>query len=200
VTGEEEDTDVGFPGTDHHIAERELPMRIAMGTLALLAIVGGWIQIPKVTHGLESFLEPTFADSLHQAGPSDGLVYFGMILGAAVGVAGIAIAYKLWVLSPEIPGRLQTRFAPVHRLFVNKWYFDELIDAVVVRPFAWFGRWARHTFERLIIDGAFVGGTTSAVRASSAAVRAFQSGFLRSYAAILLLGAIAVVFYFLLNS
>ena len=47
VTGEEEDTDVGFPGPEHHIAEHELPMRIAMGVLALGAIVAGWLQVPK---------------------------------------------------------------------------------------------------------------------------------------------------------
>ena len=78
-----------------------------MGVLAVLAIVGGWIQIPHVTDGLDKFLEPTFADStLHLAQPSNGLLWFGMVLGTVLGLAGIAIAYKLWVLSPEIPGRL----------------------------------------------------------------------------------------------
>ena len=63
MTGEEEDTDVGFPGPGHFIAEREWPMKIAMGTLALLAIVGGVIQIPGVDDGVTKFLAPTFADS-----------------------------------------------------------------------------------------------------------------------------------------
>src|SRR5262249_13421993 len=49
-TGEVEDTDVGFPGPLHWIAEQALPMRVAMGTLALLSIVGGWIQIPHIDH------------------------------------------------------------------------------------------------------------------------------------------------------
>ena len=47
-TGEEEDTDVGFPGAEHHIAEREWPMRVAMAVLGFLAIFGGLIQIPGV--------------------------------------------------------------------------------------------------------------------------------------------------------
>ena len=46
MTGEEEDTDVGFPGPGHFIAERELPMKIAMGALAVLAVIGGVVQIP----------------------------------------------------------------------------------------------------------------------------------------------------------
>src|ERR687893_272359 len=49
MTGEVEDTDVGFPGPEHHIAERAGPMKVAMGTLAVLAIIGGFLQIPHVT-------------------------------------------------------------------------------------------------------------------------------------------------------
>ena len=63
ATGEVEDTDVGFPGPEHHIAERAAPMKVAMGALAVLAIVGGFLQIPGVTSELHHFLEPTFADS-----------------------------------------------------------------------------------------------------------------------------------------
>ena len=67
-------------------------------------------------------------------------------------------------------------FAALHRFFSNKWYFDEAIDFLVVRPFAWFGRFGRNTFERVVISGLFMGGTTASVRAGSAAVRAVQSG------------------------
>ena len=63
MTGEEEDTDVGFPGPGHYIAEREPPMRVAMGILAMLALVGGAIQIPGVDSGITRFLSTTFADS-----------------------------------------------------------------------------------------------------------------------------------------
>src|SRR5215213_7666163 len=63
ATGEVEDTDVGFPGPEHHIAEREGSMKVAMAPLALLAIVAGALGIPGVTDTLEHFLEPTFEDS-----------------------------------------------------------------------------------------------------------------------------------------
>src|SRR3954447_472605 len=63
ATGEPEDTDVGFPGPEHHIAEWEWPMKMAMGALAILALVGGVVGIPYVSDALEKFLEPTFADS-----------------------------------------------------------------------------------------------------------------------------------------
>src|SRR5581483_8375657 len=63
MTGEEEDTDVGFPGPGHFIAEREMPMRLAMGTLAVLAVIGGALQIPGIDDAVFNFLKPTFADS-----------------------------------------------------------------------------------------------------------------------------------------
>ena len=69
-----------------------------------------------------------------------------------------------------------------------------------MRPFSAAGRFARDTFEPRVIDETIVGGTTGLVRAGSAAVRAAQSGFVRYYAALLVLGVTGVGFYFLLQS
>jgi NADH-quinone oxidoreductase subunit L len=198
--GEIEDTDVGFPGPEHNIAEQALPMKAAMGALAVLATLGGLIQVPGVDSAVEKFLEPTFADSTLHLEPTDALTAFGLVLGTVLGVTGIFIAYRVWVVHPGTSARLQERFAVLHRLFVNKWYFDEIIDLVVVRPWAWLGRFGQQTFERVIINGVFVGGTTGIVKAGSAAARALQNGFLRAYAALLVLGIVAVAFYFLIQS
>jgi NADH-quinone oxidoreductase subunit L len=201
ATGEIEDTEVGFPGPEHHIAERELSMKFAMSALAVLATVGGFLQIPKVTHVIDHFLEPTFEDStLYARDPSGGLIAFGLVLGAAVGVAGIAVAYFIWVKNPQIATRVRERFDPLYKLFVNKWYFDELITMLVVRPAQWFGQWAQQTFERVFVNGLLVGGTTGVVRAGSSAVRAAQTGFLRYYALLIVVGMVVLAFYFLLNA
>jgi NADH-quinone oxidoreductase subunit L len=200
ATGEIEDTDVGFPGEEHHIAERAGEMKAAMAALAVLATIGGVVEIPFVTHWLESFLDPTFAASQLDLEPSNLLTVFGFVLGAVLGLAGIYVAYVVWVARPGTSARLLERFRPVHALFVHKWYFDELIDALVVRPFAWFGRFGQQTFERVVVDGVFVGGTTGIVKAGSAAARALQSGFLRAYAALLVVGLVGVALYFLLQS
>ncbi|MGH2919664.1 MAG: NADH-quinone oxidoreductase subunit L [Solirubrobacteraceae bacterium] len=201
ATGEVEDTDVGFPGPEHHIAEREPTMKIAMGVLALLAIIGGYLQIPKLTHVIDHFLEPTFEDSaLYHREVSDGLLAFGLLAGAIIAIAGIAVAYYIWVLHPEIAVRFRERFAPIHTFLVNKWYFDELIELLVVRPAQWFGAWAQQTFERVVVNGLLVGGSTGIVRAGSSAVRAAQTGFLRYYAALIVVGIVVMAFYFLLAS
>jgi NADH-quinone oxidoreductase subunit L len=201
ANGEVEDTDVGFPGPAHAIAERAIPMRIAMGVLALGATGIGLIQIPKVDYVIDDFLRPSFATSpLYEPHTKNGLLIFGLVLGTAIGLLGIAIAYRVWVQRPGTATAVRSRVPALYELFLNKWYFDELIDLAVVRPAAAAGGFARNTFERLVVDDTIVGGTTGIVRASSAAVRAAQSGFLRYYAALLLLGVTGVGFYFLLQS
>ena len=137
---------------------------------------------------------------LYERHPSDGLIAFGLVLGAAVGLAGIALAYFIWVKNPQIAVAVRERLSPLHKLFVNKWYFDELIDALVVRPAQWFGAWAQQTFERVVVNGLLVGGTTGVVRAGSSAVRAAQTGFLRYYALLIVVGMVVLTLYFLMNS
>ena len=201
ATGEIEDTDVGFPGPEHHIAERAPAMRVAMGVLAIGATIGGVVLIPKTTTWLDTFLEPTFAGGASVHHPSDGLIFFGLALGAALGLLGIWIAYTIWGReNGERAAALRARVPALHRFFVNKWYFDEAIDFLVVRPWGWFGRFGQQTFERIFVNGTLVGGTSGIIRAGSAAVRALQSGFLRVYAALFIVGLGAVILYFLLQS
>jgi NADH-quinone oxidoreductase subunit L len=201
ANGEEEDTDVGFPGPNHPIAERALPMRIAMGMLAVGAIGAGLVQIPKVDFVIDDFLRPSFAGSaLYEPHTKNGLLVFGLGLGTVLALLGIALAHRIWVDKPGLSTTIRERFHPAYELFVNKWYFDELIGMLVVAPAAAAGMFARNTFERLFVDETLIGGTTGIVRAGSAAVRAAQSGFVRYYAALLVLGVAGVGFYFLLQS
>ncbi len=201
ANGEQEDLDVGFPGPTHAIAERALPMRVAMGILAVGATGIGLIQIPKVDFVIDDFLRPSFATSpLYEPHTKTGLLWFGLALGTLLGLAGIAIAYRIWVARPGTSAAIQARMGAVYELLVHKWYFDEAISLLVVRPMAAAGRFARYTFERVFVDETLIGGSTGIVRAGSAAVRAAQSGFVRYYAALLVLGVAGVGFYFLLQS
>jgi NADH-quinone oxidoreductase subunit L len=200
-SGEVEDTDVGFPGPVHAIAERALPMRVAMSVLALGAVGAGLVQIPEVDDVITKFLEPSFAGSaLYTVHTRNGLLVFGLILGTLLGLSGIAIAWRIWVKQPQIAVTARERFKLAYTVSQNKWWFDELIDALVVRPAAAAGRFANDTFERVFVDGALIGGATSIVRASSASVRAVQTGLLRYYAALVVLGVAALGLYFLLQT
>jgi NADH-quinone oxidoreductase subunit L len=203
MTGEEEDTEVGFPGPEHAIAERELPMKVAMGMLAALATVGGVLQIPGVDHVIQNFLSSSFVGSKLaslSAEPSTGTAWLGLVIGAVIGVSGIATAYVIWVRRPGIAPALQARFAGVHQFLVNKWYFDELIDLVIVRPVLALGRIGDVVLDRGVVGGGLTGGGTGVVEAGSALVRRLQTGLLRSYAAMMVLGLAAIALYFLVNA
>jgi NADH-quinone oxidoreductase subunit L len=201
ANGEVEDTDVGFPGPFHTIAERAMPMKVAMSLLAVGAAGAGFLQIPKTDFVVDNFLEPSFGgSSLYATHTRNGLLWLGLVLGTVVGLLGIAIAHRVWVQRPGTATVVRERLRPAYQLFVNKWYFDELIEALVVRPAAAIGGFARGTFERVFVDETLVGGTTGLVRIGSAAVRAAQSGFVRYYAALLVLGLTGVGFYFLLQT
>jgi NADH-quinone oxidoreductase subunit L len=201
LTGEPEDTDVGFPGPKHHVAERAGAMRAAMGPLALLAIVGGVLSIPGVTDTIEHFLEPTFEDSrFHGTAPSDGDEYVGLAIGGVIAIAGIALAWWIYRRKPGTTARLVERYPWAHRFLGHKWYFDELYDAVFVRPMTTAGGFGRRVIETDFVQGTIVGGATGIVRVGTSFARAIQTGYLRAYALLLLLGVAGLTLYFLLNS
>jgi NADH-quinone oxidoreductase subunit L len=201
MTGEPEDTDVGFPGPEHHIAEREWPMKAAMGTLAVLAIVGGYIAIPGVDNVLEKFLEPTFADSrFADTHPSTGAEWLGLVVGGVIAIFGIGLAWWVYVREPGTAARLIERFPRVHAFLVNKWYFDELYEAMFVRPAATIGAFSRRVIETEFVQGTIVGGATGIVRVGTSLARSIQTGYLRAYALLLLLGVAGLTLYFLVTS
>ena len=201
LTGEPEDTDVGFPGPEHHVAERSWAMKVAMGTLAVLAVIGGAVEIPGLTNTLEHFLEPTFADSryIHDV-PTDTAEWDGLGVGGIISVLGIAAAFVVFVRRRGLSLELRDRFSAVHNFLSHKWYFDELFDAMFVRPFATAGSFGRRVIETDFVQGFIVGGTTGIVRAGSSIARAVQTGYLRAYALLLLLGVAGLVLYFLIAS
>jgi NADH-quinone oxidoreductase subunit L len=200
ATGEHEDTEVGFPGAEHHIAEREWPMKAAMAPLALLSMIGGLVLIPGVTHWLENFLEPTFADTTFHKVPTTGEEWTGLTGGGLLALAGLAVAWALWVQRPGTTVRWAERYHGLHSFLSHKWYFDELYDALFVRPFAAFGSFGRRVIESGFVQGFIVGGAVGVVRAGSSLARQVQTGYVRSYALLLVIGVLALGLYFLVMS
>jgi len=140
-------------------------------------------------HG--GFFGPVVESGSHQA--SIDLIVNGVVDGSAIDSTVLEAILRR---RPE----LASRFGRLHTFLVNKWYFDEIIDFLVVRPAAWLGRFSHGAIERVLVQGALVGGASGTVRALSAAVRGVQTGYLRYYAALLLVGLTALGAYFLVSA
>src|SRR5262249_51847295 len=153
-----------------------------------------------VDETITKFLDPVFADSpLTAIVPSVGASWAGLAIGAAISLTGIGIAYWVYILRPGSSAALIQRLRPLYTLFVNKWYFDEAIDLLIVRPALAIGRFANSVFERFVVDG-LVSGTEDLVGGTGRVVRVVQSGFVRSYALLLIVGFAGLALYFLLTS
>ena len=171
------DADHGHDADDHGHAwhgPHESPslMTAPLMLLAVGAFAAGFVGIPAAVGGpntIEHFLEPSFtAGAAHAAAePAEShLLELGLMgLSVLIAVAGIALAYHVYVRRPERSGQLATRWAGAHRVLTNKYYVDEVYDATAVRGTMASAR-GLWTVDRHVVDGA-VNGTGWLTRASS---------------------------------
>jgi NADH-quinone oxidoreductase subunit L len=121
-------------------------------------------------------------------------------LPLVVGVAGIALAWLLYIKSPDIPGRIANRFQGIYQFLLNKWYFDELFDFLFVRPAFKLGRGLWKAGDGLIIDGVGPDGVSSVVRNVAKRAAALQSGYLYHYAFAMLIGVVGLITWYLFQN
>lgn len=106
---------------------------------------------------------------------------------------GLTTAYFMYQRSEDAPQRLARTFAPIYRFFLNKWYFDELYNFLFVRPAFWLGRLFWKQGDVGIIDRFGPNGSAAVVSFSSKMAVRMQSGYLYTYALVMLLGLVIAV-------
>ncbi|NII25135.1 NADH-quinone oxidoreductase subunit L [Pseudoflavitalea sp. X16] len=180
----------------HHPHESPAAMTIPLIVLAILSVIGGWVGIPEVlmpnAHSLEHFLDPIFAESgkyVHEFRPAhhlDHTTEYGL-MGASVGIAVIAIFYALARFSkrPELGEP-----AGFGKVLANKWYVDELYNAIIVKPLQWLAKLLNGFVEKDVLDWT-VNGIGRIINYSSRQVRLLQSGQVGSYVLLMVLGILA---------
>jgi NADH-quinone oxidoreductase subunit L len=114
----------------------------------------------------------------------------------AVGLLGIGLAYLFYMLAPGIPVVLAATFGAIHRFLLNKWYFDELYGAVIVRPLLSLARTLWVVADTRIIDG-MPNGVASLTADGSAQVVKLQTGSIAHYAFAMLIGVVFLVTVYL---
>lgn len=170
--------------TAHHIHESPTSMTMPLVVLAVLSLIGGYFT-------LLHFLSPVLG-AHHEPHVSLMVKY----LPTLVSLGGIGFAYHMYVREPRMADRIARQFAAVHQLLTNKYYVDELYDAVVVRPLMAWSNWLWRVWDTLVIDR-LVNGTARTVEANGSWLRLWQTGNVQNYALSFLLGAMAILGYYL---
>jgi NADH-quinone oxidoreductase subunit L len=154
-------------------------MTLPLVALAALSLGGGFIPVPQ-------WLEPLFPLAEHH---NNALV----IISVAAGLTGIFLAWLFYVARPGLADALAGRLGWVYRTVLNKYYVDEIYAATVVDPVVVGSRtvlWESIDVE--VID-AGVNGVAARARGVGSILRRLQSGYIRSYAAWVLLGAVCAL-------
>jgi NADH-quinone oxidoreductase subunit L len=112
------------------------------------------------------------------------------------GIAGIGVAALFYIFVPDLPGKLSAQFSAPYKFLLNKWYFDEIYDALLVKPTLRFARFAWHVGDETVIDGVPSGLATLTSDASAQTVK-MQTGSIALYAFIMLIGLLAFLSIFL---
>jgi NADH-quinone oxidoreductase subunit L len=189
-------------GRDVHPHESPLSMTVPLLLLALLSVVGGLALngglLPLGENSLiNQFLAPAFGSGQAPAASDAGLTLTLSAISAAVGVLGIFVAlliYKWRIISASF---LTRAFRPLYILFSRKYFVDELYHWVIVVPAISTAEFLFRIVDLVVIDRVLLGGTAGLVALGSRSLRWLQSGYVRSYAFMTLLGAVLLVIFFL---
>jgi NADH-quinone oxidoreductase subunit L len=180
----------------HHPHESPKAMTIPLILLAILSVVGGLVGIPELfmSHGhkLEEFLAPVFENSKsfmeHHNHPSHSTEW--MLLGVSVSLIVVAIVLALRVFSKY--EKTDADATGLGKLLQNKWYVDELYDALIVKPVLALGNVLGNVVEKSGIDR-LVNGVGKGIQYSSRQFRLMQNGNVGAYLLMMVVALILLI-------
>ncbi len=204
----------GSPRADHHVLEHahEAPLSMMIPNVVLAAgaalagivfygqFVGGEEATAKFWSGAEGspyapYLQAFAASpAIHAAHESPDWVKAAPLVVALI---GIALAYQMYIRNPALPQQLARRFRGLYLFLLNKWYFDELYDALFVRPahFIGYGLWK--SGDGAVIDGVGPDGVAAATQSLAKRASRLQSGYVYHYAFAMLIGVVLLISWYL---
>ena len=190
-----------------HLHDAPPAMAFVLIALAVGSVLAGYVGVPHALgghHQLGAWLAPSFAAPIGDGGalPAPAEVNAALersLMGVSslIALAGIALATFIWLKRLEIAASLAGQYPVLHRLLLNKYYVDEIYEAMVVQPIRvgsqealWRG------FDVRVIDGA-VNGTGALVGSSAGLLRRLQTGSVRAYAGSMFVGVVVILGYYL---
>jgi len=176
----------------YHPHESPPSMLVPLGLLSVGAIAAGQVFAPTFLDDASFWSNSIFYNEplIHAMHAVPMPVKYAAFIVMVLGFAG---AWWAYIRNTSIPGKFVAQFRVIHNFVYNKWYFDELYNVIFVKPAFWLGRifWQRGdigTIDRFGPDGA-----AWLVQRSALVAKKVQSGYLYSYALIMLLGLVAAI-------
>jgi len=168
---------------------------IPLVILAVLSLVGGFIELPHTLGHVElfsDFLRPVLPEVEVRPG-AEHAEWIMQAVAAVISLGGVYLAWYFYLKRPELPGQLKVAISDLHQLWFSGWGFDALYDAVFVRPFVYLATINKND----VIDKVYVG----MVSLAGFFHRVFaytQSGLMRWYVMGIVIGAILILTFGLL--
>lgn len=198
-----------FRGTheqEHHLHESPASMTIPLIVLAVLSALGGFIGVPEALHGthhLAEFMSPLY-DLARQANPvafepttlSHSEEYTLMGISVAAALISAIVAYVMYVQKAAVPAPDTEEKSGLQRAIYNKYYVDELYDAVFVKPIKTLSN-ILYSFGEFFID-LVIDAVVRLVNLSAKLLRKTQSGSTGEYVFAMVIGIVAILFWKLL--
>jgi NADH-quinone oxidoreductase subunit L len=187
---------------EHYEAVHETAktMLVPLGILAFGSIAAGYPALALFTgHGASEFFRQALtlgsAEKLFES--AENLPFVLSLLPTVMMIGGFLVAYQFYIRRPDIPGALARDQNLLYRFLLNKWYFDEIYDFLLVRPTIWLGRLFWRGGDGFIIDGFGPDGVSARVLDVTRNVIRLQTGYLYHYAFAMLIGVAAAITWFM---
>ncbi len=178
-----------------HAAESSGLMTLPLVVLAVGAVVAGALNLPG-SLWLKNWLEPVLGK---EESPEFSIVVAGIFTVLALFGLGLAWVMYRHAYSKADSAEPLAKLGPLYALSSNKWYLDEIYNALIIKPFYIISTVCAQVLDVGLID-AVVNGVGKVTRNASTSLRGLQTGFVRNYGLFMLVGVVVVVAYFVVNA
>jgi NADH-quinone oxidoreductase subunit L len=188
----------------YHPHESPWPMLVPLGVLTLGAIAAGYLFkydfIYAEEGGTAFWAASTLYFNEHLIHAMHHVPLWVKLASTVAMLTGLFTAWMMYIRKPGSAQALAGHFEPLYKFFLNKWYFDELYNLIFVKPAFWFGRLFWKGGDIGIIDRFGPNGSAAAVGLGSRIAVRMQSGYLYTYALVMLLGLVAAISWFMVQA
>ncbi|MDP3318533.1 MAG: NADH-quinone oxidoreductase subunit L [Bosea sp. (in: a-proteobacteria)] len=187
-------------GHDHKPHESPLVMLIPLALLSLGAVAAGFaFKGAFIGDGYDAFWKSSLFTAkdnhiLHEMHEVPKWVIWSPFVAMLI---GFVLALYMYLLRPDVPGKLAAANPVLYRFLLNKWYFDEIYDFLFVKPSMWIGKFLWKKGDGFVIDGMGPDGISARVVDVTNRVVRLQTGYLYHYAFAMLMGVAGLVTWYL---